>query len=55
MSGKLFNTGKNPLNKPGGGIRFIQCNIVRNAVKVLQCGFGPDYFNHRRMRVLACR
>ena len=33
---------------------IVQCNVVRDGVKITERRLGPDYFSHRAIRCLAC-
>lgn len=53
MPRKLSDVLKHPRDKPARRLRIIKSDVIGNGVKVLDGRFGPDYFNHRAIRLLA--
>ena len=53
MSGKLFHVREDPLYQAPSGFRVIESDVISDGIKIAQGGFGPNYFSHRDIRVLA--
>ena len=53
LIGELFYVCEDPLDKATGCFRLVESDIVGDGIKVAQGRFGPNYFSHRDIRVLA--
>ena len=53
MSGKLFHVREHPLYQAPSGFRVVESDVIGDGIKIAQGGFGPNYFSHRDIRVLA--
>lgn len=53
MCFELVNVPEGFLNKLSSGGLIFKCGVVRNSIQVCECGFSPNYFNHRAILALA--